>query len=75
MVKGTAPIEAVQIVSYGVVLADLPVSGDSLDFTGEWQDDRPGRPLENVYYYVRARQVDGHCIWLSPWWIERAETR
>jgi len=72
-VKGTAPLKAVQIVHCGIVLADLPVDGVSTDFVGEWSDDRPGRPLRDTWYYVRARQTDGHRIWLSPWWIDLAK--
>lgn len=69
-IHGTAPLAAVQIMSLGVVLADLPVEPDTLDFAVTWSDDRPGRPLDDVYYYVRARQTDGHCLWLSPWWVD-----
>ena len=69
-IQGTAPIIAVQIVHCGYVLADLPVEADQLDFNGEWSDERPGRPLEDAYYYVRARQADGHCAWLSPFWVD-----
>lgn len=72
-IHATAPLAAVQILSFGVVLADLPVEPDTLDFTGAWSDDRPGRPLQDVYYYVRARQTDGHCVWLSPWWVDLEE--
>lgn len=72
-IHGTAPIVAVQILSMGTVLADLPVTGESLDFAATWSDDRPGRPLQDVAYYVRARQSDGHCVWLSPWWVDPAE--
>jgi len=71
-VHGTAPLAAVQIISLGAVLADLPVAPDTLDFDATWRDERPGRPVENVDYYVRARQTDGHCVWLSPWWIDLA---
>lgn len=69
MIKGTAPLTDVQIIHAGTVFAELMVEEGTTDFTGEWADERPGRPLENVYYYVRARQKDGHCVWLSPWWI------
>jgi hypothetical protein len=71
-VYGTAPLDAVQIVSSGVVLADLPLEAGSSDFDGEWEDLRPGRPLQDVVYYVRARQADGHCAWLSPFWVDLA---
>ena len=69
-IKGTAPIVAVQIIHCGYMLAELPVEKDSVDFYAEWSDERPGRPLQDVYYYVRARQTDGHCVWLSPFWID-----
>ncbi|MFC1717808.1 CehA/McbA family metallohydrolase [Candidatus Poribacteria bacterium] len=69
-IQGTAPIAAVQIIHCGYVLADLSVEADQLDFVGEWVDERPGRPLEDTYYYVRARQTDGHCVWLSPFWVD-----
>lgn len=69
-IQGTAPIAAVQIVHCGYILADLPVEVDEIDFSGEWADERPGRPLEDAYYYVRARQTDGHCVWLSPFWVD-----
>jgi hypothetical protein len=69
-IHGTAPLAAVQIIHLGTVLADLELPSDTLDYDTSWADERPGRPLEDVYYYVRARQTDGHCVWLSPWWID-----
>ena len=69
-IRGTAPIVAVQMIHFGYVLAEFDVDGASWDFETEWCDDRPGRPLEDVYYYVRARQADGHCVWMSPFWID-----
>ena len=72
-IKGTAPLTDVQIIHAGHVFAEFEVERGTIDFQGEWTDERAGRPLENVYYYVRARQKDGHCIWLSPWWISLPE--
>ena len=72
LVHGTAPLAAVQIVSMGAVLVDFPVRDDDPDFDVTWMDDRPGRPLRDVNYYVRVRQVDGHCAWLSPFWVDLA---
>ncbi|MCE5326248.1 MAG: DUF3604 domain-containing protein [Planctomycetaceae bacterium] len=69
-IHGTAPIAAVQIVHCGFVLADLPVEMDCLDFKAQWADDRRGRPLEEAWYFVRARQTDGQCVWCSPFWID-----
>jgi hypothetical protein len=63
-IQGTAPIAAVQIIHCGYVLADLPVEVDQSDFFGEWADERPGRPLEDAYYYVRdaTGRSDGGTI-------------
>ncbi|MBN1250238.1 MAG: hypothetical protein JXC32_21420 [Anaerolineae bacterium] len=69
-VHGTAPLDAVQIVSSGAVLADLPVEPDAADFEVIWEDNRPGRPLQDVVYYIRVRQSDGHCAWLSPFFVD-----
>ena len=72
VIHGTAPLAAVQIISMGSILADFPIEDDMPDFDVTWMDDRPGRPLRDVVYYVRARQVDGHCAWLSPFWVDLA---
>jgi len=69
-IRGTAPIETVEIISFGQVAHSFEVTGKEDSFSGEWSDDRPERPVEDVYYYVRARQSDGHCLWMSPWWID-----
>jgi hypothetical protein len=69
-IQGTVPLTAVQVIHCGCMLADLPVGENQLDFDIEWCDERPGRPLEDVYYYIRARQEDGHCAWLSPFWVD-----
>jgi len=70
VIHGTAPLAQVQIVSAGVIVADLPTDPAAMDFVAEWVDERPGRFLENIDYYVRARQVDGHTLWLSPFWVD-----
>ena len=70
-IEGTAPIERVELISFGHVIQSFDVERESPCFKTEWLDDRPWRPIDNVYYYIRARQTDGHCIWLSPWWIDQ----
>ena len=65
---GTAPIECVEIIHSGITLASLEVDG-SADFYGVWEDTRAGRALSEAWYYVRARQTDGECVWLSPFFI------
>ena len=69
-IRGTAALTSVQIVHGGYPLADLAVGKDSDSVDLEWADERPGRPLEDAWYYVRARQADGHCVWLSPFWVD-----
>ena len=69
-IRGTAPLECVQVIHCGHLLAELPVADGSPDLDAEWTDDRPGRPLQDIYYYVRARQQDGECLWTSPFWID-----
>jgi hypothetical protein len=71
-IKGTAPLERVEIVSFQQVAHAFHLSGTDTSFEGVWNDDRPERAVEEVHYYVRARQVDGHCLWISPWWIDLA---
>ncbi len=69
-VRGTTELTHVQIVHLGYVLKNFDLLRGSLDFDVEWADDRPGRPLEDAWYYVRIRQADGHCAWLSPFWVD-----
>lgn len=69
-VRGTAPLAAVQLIHNNTVLADWPVEDDRHDLDLTWRDERPGRSLHGAWYYVRIRQTDGHCAWLSPWWID-----
>lgn len=69
-VRGTAPLTHVQLIHFGYVLKDFALKAGSLDLDAEWDDDRPGRPLEDAWYYLRIRQEDGHCAWLSPVWVD-----
>lgn len=71
-IHGTAPIECVEIIHAGIKLAFLETDG-GLDFYGIWEDERPGRAFAEAWYYVRARQVDGECIWLSPFFVDLKE--
>ncbi len=69
-IRATAPLERVEIISSDSVVACFKPGGEELFFSEEWSDERPGRHLDNVYYYVRARQEDGHCLWISPFWVD-----
>lgn len=73
-IHGTAPIECVEIIHAGFTFATLEVDG-SADFYGTWQDDRPGRPFSDAWYYVRARQTDGSCVWFSPFYVDLPEDK
>lgn len=68
-VNGTAPITQVDIIHCGIVLHSFE-TGNAVDFKAVWYDKRPGRPVDDCWYYVRGRQADGECFWLSPWWID-----
>lgn len=64
---GTAPIEELQIVRSGEVIARLTPGGR--DVSLEYSDDAP-RP-GNSFYYVRLAQEDGNLAWGSPIWVTR----
>jgi len=70
-VAGTAVLERAEIVSQGAVLAQLSCDG-SRELNTLWTDPRPDAPLDDCYYYLRVRQVDGHCAWTSPIWVDYA---
>jgi hypothetical protein len=72
-VHGTAPLDRVEIVSQGTVIAQLSVDGP--DLVTEWVDERPTRPVHDFYYYLRIRQQDGHCAWTSPIWGDLAHPK
>lgn len=67
---GTAPLDRVEVVSQGAVIARLPCDGP--DLVTQWVDERKTRPLHDAYYYLRVRQQDGHCAWTSPIWADLA---
>ncbi len=68
--KGTAPFERVELISFGQIAHAFEWKGERRELDLNWSDLRPERAVEDVYYYVRARQQDGHLLWMSPWWID-----
>lgn len=68
-VKGTAPVDRVEVISQGATIASLD-TGKKLDLELTWTDPRPDAPVDDCYYYVRVRQTDGNCAWSSPIWID-----
>lgn len=71
-IRRTAPVERVEIIHQGAVLAVLETNGTP-DLDLRWTDPRCDAPLDNSHYYVRIRQIDGHCAWSSPIWIDYQE--
>ena len=71
-VRGTVPGLKLTLVSNGEELARQDFKGTAAHF--EWTDTRP--PVSTRYYYLRARQADGHLGWSSPVWVsaERADS-
>jgi hypothetical protein len=71
-VHGSVPGLELTLVSNGEEFAQQRFEGTAARF--EWTDPRP---LEDTrYYYLRARQTDGHLGWSSPVWVsgERADS-
>ncbi len=68
VVHASAPIEAVELVQEGTLVASA--RPDSPDFDGAFALGAfSGRP---TYVYARVRQRDEHRVWASPIWIDPA---
>ena len=75
-VVGTCELESVEIIRNGEVFKKF----EPKDFKFEFELDDT-EPLEKIslpsegklpftYYYLRARQADGHIAWASPIWVD-----
>ena len=63
---GTAPIERIDVIRSGSVVATLPGDGqDEVEASAELQDLRPGE-----FVYVRIEQAGDGLAWSSPVFIE-----
>ena len=63
---GTAPIEQIDVIRSGSVVATLPGDGqDEIEASAELQDLRPGE-----FVYVRIEQAGDGLAWSSPVYIE-----
>jgi hypothetical protein len=71
-VHGSVPGLELTLVSNGEEFAQQRFEGTAARF--EWTDTQP--PDGTRYYYLRARQADGHLGWSSPVWVsgERADS-
>jgi hypothetical protein len=66
-VRGTASGLELTIVRDGVELTQRAFEGSQARWSWTDEDRRPGPR----YYYLRARQSDGHMGWTSPVWLDR----
>ena len=57
----------VEVISDGEVVWERDADAMDLDLAGE---ELPGPTGGSSYYYLRARQADGHLVWLSPVWVD-----
>jgi hypothetical protein len=65
-VRGTAPIEEIQVVRNRTVIAQL--APNKAEVETRVQDDK--YPGGAAYYYVRIRQSDNNMAWGSPIWVK-----
>lgn len=65
-VRGTAPGLELTIVRDGVEVKQRAFKGAQARWSWTDEDRRPGPR----YYYLRARQSDGHMGWTSPVWLD-----
>ncbi|MCE5276854.1 MAG: CehA/McbA family metallohydrolase [Planctomycetaceae bacterium] len=72
VIHGTASIAETQIIHCGKVLKTFKAASDQHDVTVEWTHTPPAsdKAPSHEYYYIRVRQTDGHCAWLSPFYIQ-----
>jgi hypothetical protein len=66
-VRGTAPGLELTIVRDGEDVRQVHFAGSQARLSWTDGDPRPGPR----YYYLRARQSDGHMGWTSPVWLDR----
>jgi hypothetical protein len=65
-VRGTAPIEEIQVVRNSRVIAEL--SPKKIETTAVVRDEEYSGGA--AYYYARVRQVDNNMAWGSPIWVK-----
>jgi hypothetical protein len=66
-VRGTVPGLELTIVRDGEDVRQVHFEGSQARLSWTDGDPRPG----SRYYYLRARQSDGHMGWTSPVWLDR----
>ena len=66
-VTGTAPLQRLELVRSGEVVASVECSGMTQEL--EIEDDAADGP---AFYYLRVYQTDGEMAWSSPVWVDPA---
>jgi hypothetical protein len=69
VVRGTAPLVSVSLVTNGGAEIALDCRGGDVDATGRLDPPASG---SWAYYYLRAVQADDHVAWSSPIWLNAA---
>ncbi|MEE2657005.1 MAG: hypothetical protein VX733_00765, partial [Candidatus Latescibacterota bacterium] len=64
---GTVPIGRVEVVSGGRVVWSSAPDPLDVELSGV---ELPKPAGDSAYYYLRLRQADGHCAWISPIWLD-----
>jgi hypothetical protein len=67
--RGTDLVDRVDVIKNGQ-LVYRHTEEESLSASFSWTDPEVTQP--DNYYYVRARQADGHTAWSSPIWVSWA---
>jgi hypothetical protein len=67
VVRGTAPLARVVLVTNGGAERELPAQRRSAECRGALP-----APAGWSYHFVRVEQQDGHAAWSSPIWLDRA---
>ena len=68
---GQAPIEELELIRSGAVIAKLQLPEPMLDLEHTFRLDDLG---EGEYVYLRIRQSDGGLAWSSPWFITGSDS-
>jgi hypothetical protein len=71
VVLGTGPIERVEVLRNGEVLATKQTTPNAAEARFHWDDPAPKKGTKPSWYYVRVLQRDGQMAWSSPIWVKR----
>lgn len=71
LVRGSAPLEAVDLIRSGVLVDRLDLEPEQgPDLVASWTLDQLG---DGEFVYLRVHQRDGHCGWTSPFFVDAGD--